>query len=106
MNKLIVIMAATVLSTSMASTAFSKEPAAPPEVCPIKGGCPDGNHGNHGGGCLNSGAGNGGEFAGKGSCISVESEASGGKVGIDQDPGNSQAHNNAPPVPPGQAKKD
>src|SRR6476620_9049240 len=104
MNKLIVPIAVVMFSASMAST-FAAGPVTHP--CAIPGPCecdPADPHsckpGHNGQGlensCLNSGAGNGGEFALKGgACGAVDTEGS-GKVGLDQDPGNSGAQNNAP----------
>src|SRR6476620_1548865 len=104
MNKLMVPIAVVMFSASMASTFAAgpvKDPWPIPSQCGYDPSDPHiGKPGHTGQGvensCLNSGAGNGGEFALKGgACGAVDTEGS-GKVGLDQDPGNSGAQNNAP----------
>jgi len=102
MNKLIVPVALAMFSVSMASAALADQPGNPGQ------GFENSLNPNA---CLNSGAGNGGEnFELRGGrCGSAAVEACTGLVCPiipDRDPGNSAKHNNAPPEPPGQAKKD
>jgi hypothetical protein len=92
MNKLILPVAVATFSAVMASTAFADTPGNPGQGFI--------NSGNINA-CLNSGAGNGGEFIGIGGdphhpvhvCAAAPTE------GGDLDPNNNP--NNAPPVPPG-----
>ena len=91
MKKLIMLMAVAVSSVSVISTAFADQGLNGQGF----------EHSGNPNACLNAGAGNGGEFVGK-VCGTRGNE--GGPLILlpELDPGNSPAHNNAPPVPPGQ----
>ena len=80
MNKLFVPMAVVMFSLSMASTAFADPGPRPIQL--------------HG--CLDAGAGNGGEGLG---CTGLKT----GEFG-DLDPGNHPENNHAPFLPPGQTR--
>ncbi len=97
MHTRIFLMSAMMISLSLASTAFADQPFNPGQGF---------EHSGNESACLNAGAGNGGEFVDLAGCQAKKSECSDGNVckhPVDQDPGNSGGHNNAPNVPPGQA---